>query len=84
MDLKIASPDNEDDENRLIIAEDEPEPKKKSKCKTEPKDGEAPKPKRKHNRFNGMSEEEIAKRLLPDVLAQDLDILIVSFQSGHF
>ena len=36
------------------------------------------KPRRKHNRFNGMSEEEVMKRLLPDLLVPDLDILIVS------
>ena len=36
------------------------------------------KPRRKHNRFNGMSEEEVMKRLLPDVITPELDILIVS------
>ena len=36
------------------------------------------KPRRKHNRFNGMSEEDVMKRLLPDLLIPDLDILIVS------
>ena len=36
------------------------------------------KPRKKHNRFNGMSEEEVAKRLLPDLIKEDLDILIVS------
>ena len=36
------------------------------------------KPRRKHNRFNGMSEEEVMKRLLPDVITPHLDILIVS------
>ena len=36
------------------------------------------KARRKHNRFNGMSEEEVMKRLLPDLLVPDLDILIVS------
>ena len=36
------------------------------------------KPRRKHNRFNGMSEEEVMKRLLPDLICPDLDILIVS------
>lgn len=38
----------------------------------------AEKPRRKHNRFNGMSEEEVAKRLLPDLITPGLDILIVS------
>ena len=36
------------------------------------------KARRKHNRFNGMSEEEVMKRLLPDLIQPDLDILIVS------
>ena len=45
---------------------------------TEPKlKGEKP-PRKKHNRFNGMSEEEVAKKILPDLIAPDLDILIVS------
>ena len=35
-------------------------------------------PRKKHNRFNGMSEEEVAKKKLPDLIAPDLDILIVS------
>ena len=36
------------------------------------------KPRKKQNRFNGLSEEELSKRLLPDLIAPDLDILIVS------
>ena len=39
--------------------------------------GEKP-PRKKHNRFNGMSDEEVAKKILPDLIAPDLDILIVS------
>lgn len=34
--------------------------------------------KRKVDRFKGMSEEEVVKRLLPDHLAPNLDIVIVS------
>ena len=42
-------------------------------------DGKAEKKaRRKHNRFNGMSEEDVMKRLLPDLIVPDLDILIVS------
>ena len=65
-----------DDEDRLVIAEDETPPpdEKKPAVKTEKK------PRKKHNRFNGMSEEEVAKRILPDLLAEGLQILIVSFQ----
>ena len=36
------------------------------------------KPRKKHLRFNGMPEEEVAKRLLPDLIKDNLDILIVS------
>ena len=39
---------------------------------------------KKHPRFNGMSEEEVAKRRLPDLIKQDLDILIVSFEYFAF
>ena len=33
---------------------------------------------KKQSRFNGISEEELSKRLLPDLIQPDLDILIVS------
>ena len=39
------------------------------------------KPRKKHLRFNGMPEEEVAKRLLPDLIKDNLDILIVSIWS---
>ncbi len=34
--------------------------------------------KKKRDRFNGMPEEEVLKRTLPDRIKEDLDILIVS------
>ncbi len=37
------------------------------------------KQRKKQNRFNGLTEEELSKRLLPDLLVPDLDILIVRF-----
>jgi len=37
------------------------------------------KERKKHDRFNGMSEEEVSKRTLPDHLTNNLDIVIVSF-----
>lgn len=37
------------------------------------------KERKKHDRFNGMPEEEVSKRTLPDHLTQNLDIVIVSF-----
>ena len=40
------------------------------------KDGK--KPRRKHSRFNGLPEDEVMKRLLPDLICPNLDILIVS------
>lgn len=36
------------------------------------------KERKKHDRFNGMSEEEVSRRTLPDHLADNLDIIIVS------
>lgn len=36
------------------------------------------KERKKHDRFNGMSEDEVSKRTLPDHLATNLDIVIVS------
>lgn len=36
------------------------------------------KERKKHDRFNGMTEEEVSKRTLPDHLADNLDIIIVS------
>lgn len=38
----------------------------------------ATKERKKHDRFNGMSEEEVSKRTLPDHLSNNLDIIIVS------
>lgn len=42
------------------------------------------KERKKHDRFNGMSEEEVARRTLPDHLAENLDIIIVSMIDTHF
>lgn len=38
------------------------------------------KERKKHDRFNGMPEEEVSKRTLPDHLSVNLDIVIVSAQ----
>lgn len=38
------------------------------------------KERKKHDRFNGMPEEEVSKRTLPDHLAPNLDIIIVCKQ----
>ncbi|CAG9759903.1 unnamed protein product [Ceutorhynchus assimilis] len=73
-----------------------PGPKKrgrKKKIKTEPGDfaqdlnGVIPRPikeRKKHDRFNGMPEEEVSKRTLPDHLAENLDIIIIGINPGLF
>lgn len=50
---------------------------KASKCKKKSVNDNDKKPKRVVNRFNGMSEDEIAKRGLPDHLKQGLDIVFI-------
>ena len=74
---------NEDDEDRLVIA-DEDEDTSSTVVKRDPlnlKENvlnfKTDKPRKKHLRFNGMPEEEVAKKLLPDLISEDLDILIV-------
>jgi TDG/mug DNA glycosylase family protein len=73
------------EEDRLVIAEDDfikkespnnfqMESSKKGKVKQ----------RKKQNRFNGLTEEELSKRLLPDLLVPDLDILIVRFLGFFF
>ena len=41
--------------------------------------GTPEKVRKKIDRFNGMSEEEVSKRTLPDLITHNLDILIVSY-----
>ena len=45
---------------------------------------EPTKPKRVNNRFNGMSEEEIAKKGLPDYLKPGLDIVFIGINPSMF
>jgi hypothetical protein len=66
-----------DDDDRLVIAEDDLPPPEDKKPVVKSEKGQ-PKPRRKQNRFNGMSEEDVAKRLLPDLITEGLEILIVS------
>uniref|UniRef100_A0A0A9YX15 G/T mismatch-specific thymine DNA glycosylase n=2 Tax=Lygus hesperus TaxID=30085 RepID=A0A0A9YX15_LYGHE len=42
------------------------------------------KERKKHDRFNGMPEEEVSKRTLPDHLTQNLDIVIIGINPGLF
>ncbi len=48
------------------------------------KTSEETKKKRQVNRFNGMSEEEIAKRGLPDYLKEDLDVVFIGINPSMF
>lgn len=41
------------------------------------------KERKKHDRFNGMPEEEVSKRTLPDHLTENLDIIIVSYSKQN-
>ncbi|CAG7835408.1 unnamed protein product [Allacma fusca] len=43
-----------------------------------------PKERKRHDRFNGLSEEEVSRRTLPDHLAPNLDIVIVGINPGLF
>ena len=43
-----------------------------------------PKPRKKIDRFDGLPEDEIAKRILPDHLGPNLDIVIVSLEPCFF
>ena len=68
--------DDGDGDGKLVIAEGDD---LDIKMEGLGEDGKAEKKaRRKHNRFNGMSEEDVMKRLLPDLIVPDLDILIVS------
>ena len=68
--------DDEDGDGKLVIAEGDD---LDIKMEGLGEDGKPEKKqRRKHNRFNGMSEEDVMKRLLPDLILPDLDILIVS------
>ncbi|KRT79481.1 hypothetical protein AMK59_6363 [Oryctes borbonicus] len=42
------------------------------------------KERKKHDRFNGMPEEEVSKRTLPDHLTPNLDIIIIGINPGLF
>ncbi|KAH8269801.1 hypothetical protein KR018_008127 [Drosophila ironensis] len=56
-------------------------------CKAIPSDSLQslkPKERKKHDRFNGMTEEEVIKRTIPDHLCDNLDIVIVGINPGLF
>ncbi|ENN74337.1 hypothetical protein D910_12789 [Dendroctonus ponderosae] len=73
-----------------------PGPKKRGrKKKIKPEPGDFPqemnvgiprpiKERKKHDRFNGMPEEEVSKRTLPDHLTENLDIIIIGINPGLF
>lgn len=59
-----------------------PKKKRKSDQNKELKDVTPPKVKRVINRFNGLSEEEVATRSLPDYICEGLDILFIGINPG--
>ena len=67
-----------DDEDRLVIDDDQDSKRDPISLKENVLNLKSDKPRKKHLRFNGMSEEEVAKRQLPDLLKENLDIVIVS------
>ena len=85
--MEHGSPYDDDSDGKLVIAEHDDMDDDHSDIKPDElgmaaeliglgKDGK--KPRRKHNRFNGIPEDEVLKRLLPDLICPNLDILIVS------
>ncbi|KAI1882157.1 hypothetical protein AGOR_G00247780 [Albula goreensis] len=57
-------------------------PSQEAKAKQEKGDEGAVKVKRKLDRFNGMSPEEVMTKTLPDILAYNLDMLIIGINPG--
>ena len=85
--MEHGSPYDDDSDGKLVIAEHDDMDDDHSDIKPDElgmaaeliglgKDGK--KPRRKHNRFNVIPEDEVLKRLLPDLICPNLDILIVS------
>ena len=72
-----ADDDGDDEDGRLVI--DDVDRDHLTNLKENVLNLKSDKPRKKHLRFNGMPEEEVAKRLLPDLIKDNLDILIVSF-----
>lgn len=66
-----------DDEDRLVIADEEDIKRDHLNLKENVLNLKSDKPRKKHLRFNGMPEEEVARRQLPDLILDHLDILIV-------
>ncbi|GAB6021013.1 hypothetical protein CHUAL_003650 [Chamberlinius hualienensis] len=72
-----------DEPNNQVANQIPPLPVSKKHMKQE-KISESFKVRKKVDRFNGMPEEEVIKRTLPDHLAPDLDILIIGINPGLF
>ena len=72
------------DPHMIAAAQAAHEAKKRKVTKTIGPDGKVippiMKPRKKLDRFDGLPEEEIAKRVLPDHLGPNLDIVIVSLE----
>ena len=67
-----------DDEDRLVIDDSVEKQRDHLNLKENVLNLKSDKPRKKHLRFNGMPEEEVAKKILPDLIREDLDILMVS------
>ena len=85
--ISICRPDSRsssgDDEDRLVINEDENRDSNLT-LKENVLNLKSDKPRKKHLRFNGMPEEEVAKKLLPDLMHHSLDILIIGINPGLY
>ena len=75
-----------DDEDRLVINEDLDVDLKRDHLTLKEKvlNLKSDKPRKKHLRFNGMPEEEVAKKLLPDLIKDNLDILMIGINPGLY
>merc|ERR1719225_647021 len=74
--------DGDDEDGRLVI--DDVDRDHLTNLKENVLNLKSDKPRKKHLRFNGMSEEEVAKRLLPDLIKDNLDILIIGINPGLY
>ncbi|KAK9889443.1 hypothetical protein WA026_004711 [Henosepilachna vigintioctopunctata] len=78
--------------NNQLLAQPKKRGRKKKVKLDEPEFGQElnggiPRPikeRKKHDRFNGMPEEEVSKRTLPDHITDNLDIIIIGINPGLF
>ncbi|CAO1443379.1 unnamed protein product [Diamesa tonsa] len=84
----LQTSENVSNANPMMINNDAPKKRgRKKKQRDEngnPIEDRPSKERKKHDRFNGMPEEEVTKRILPDHLTNNLDIVIVGINPGLF